>query len=90
MKLTISGILIKEDYIRDLRNHVCEVTFTKKDGSLRTMRCTLRPDIITNLGLTPLNPLINGPDYQVRLIDLDKNQWRSFDIKTVKSFKIVE
>ena len=58
------------------------VTFNKKDGTERTMRCT------TNEAVIPRDMLpkgtgraVNG-DVQV-VFDLDLNQWRSFRLDSV-------
>ena len=53
------------------------VTFTKKNGEERVMRCT------QNMGMVPeeKHPVGTGPVYdpmQVRVFDLDKDEWRSF------------
>ena len=36
-------VLDRDTILKDLRNYVIEVTFTKVDGSTRAMRCTLDP-----------------------------------------------
>jgi hypothetical protein len=61
------------------------VTFTKKDGTEREMRCTLDPELYP-----PLKPLAEGkvPRKEspavMRVFDLDLKEWRSFTIKSVK------
>lgn len=71
--------------IRDLLAHgVCEVTFTKINGEIRTMPCTL------DNGLLPPEPL--REHHSTRLYKpetlsvwcVDKAEWRSFRVANVK------
>jgi hypothetical protein len=78
----------KQQYTDLLRKNKCTVTFTKQDGSSRTMRATLDQDYITDNGLTPTGGGSAVPDTQVRCIDTEKNAWRSFNIGSVTSFTI--
>lgn len=63
-------------------NKTTSVTFTKKDGSTRTMRCT------RNLGLIPqeFHPKGEAGDIggAIRAFDLEKNEWRSFIPESVQ------
>lgn len=76
----------KQDYNNALKNGACTVVFRKKNGELRTMRCTLESAYIDTNGLTPVGGGSQGPDTQVRCVDVDKNEWRSFNIDSVISF----
>lgn len=76
------------DQIKEsLRNGICTVVFTKRDGSERKMRCTLLSSYIEEHNLTPVGGGPNYPVEQIRCIDVDKNEWRSFNIDTVLSFE---
>lgn len=60
-----------------LKTGVAIVTFLKKDGTERVMKCT------QNTGIIPENmhPMGTGPAYtenQVRVFDVEKQEWRSF------------
>lgn len=61
-----------------LRNENLLVTFTKKDGTQRTMRCTLNGSSIP----TENNPKEQStravPSTSLAVYDLDKKEWRSF------------
>ena len=79
------GVLHDEN-IKDL----C-VTFTKKDGTLRDMRCTLVEGRIP----TDKTPTNEGKSSQtsgsaVRVFDTEKQEWRSFrwDSVTKVSFEL--
>jgi hypothetical protein len=77
----------KVEYNQALRNKICTVVFHKKDGSERTMHCTLQQDIIENNNLSPVGGGSVVPDTQVRCIDTDIMQWRSFNIDSVITFE---
>lgn len=68
-----------------LHNGVVVVSFTKSNGELREMRCTLRTDMI------PQTPVVEGktpkkenPDIQA-VWDVEKQAWRSFRFDSVNT-----
>lgn len=80
-----------------LKKYHCAITFTKVDGSIRTMPCTLRYDSL---------PVIAQPQTLIESIEqpvekkqkpvnlnvlsvwcLDKQEWRSFKVMNVISVK---
>jgi hypothetical protein len=79
----------KQDFTDVLKNNVCRVVFRKKDSSERVMYCTLQHNVIESNGLTPngTGPIV--PDNQVRCIDTNLMEWRSFNIDTVLQFEVV-
>lgn len=58
------------------------VTFKKKDGTIREMKCTRNPDLIPSDQL-PKNEVESSS--AIRVFDLDKNEWRSFIVENVMS-----
>ncbi len=81
-----------------LKSNICEVVFTKVDGTERTMRATLKPDVITfmedNLAVekeddTPKRTR-KANDNVVSCYDIEKAGWRSFKVDSVKSFIVVK
>jgi hypothetical protein len=55
-----------------------EITFTKKDGTLREMKCTLKENVI---------PKVENPkesDTLCTVWDTVLNQWRSFHFENIK------
>ena len=62
------------------------ITFTKKDGTVRVMKCTLNPDV---LPVVETKPLAEGKTSRkesttsMRVFDLEKNEWRSFTTQSV-------
>lgn len=66
-----------------LQSEVGVVTFTKKDGTERVMRCTLKED---HLPLMPVNEdkAVRKENKDVLSVyDLDIQAWRSFTVKNV-------
>jgi len=62
------------------------ITFTKKDGTVRIMKCTLNPDV---LPVVETKPLAEGKTPRkesttsIRVFDLEKKEWRSFTTQSV-------
>lgn len=75
-------------YTSQLSFNICVVEFEKVDGTFRTMICTTRTDQIPYTG--PTGKVVTVPEHQVRVWDVQKQAWRSFNIDTVVSFSVVE
>ena len=79
-------MLTKQELTEQLLTGVYNVTFTKVDGTERTMPCTLREDI-----LPPAKQEDPLSQKKVRAINdevlvvycTDKNEWRSFRVANV-------
>jgi len=67
-----------------LQKEVIEVTFTKVNGEERTMKCTLKPDIITDVTNNEKESIDIMDTTAIRVFDVDKNAWRSFRWDSVK------
>ena len=82
-------MLEKTQIVESLHQGVCEVVFTKADGSERILRCTRSTSIapIAN-PKTLLTEDGSGPDV-IPVWDMDAAQWRSFNVNTIKSFRKV-
>lgn len=88
--------LADRDYIvEQLHSKILEIDFIKRDGTKRTMRCTLRADKLP----APEKPVIDltKPERQVKenpeviaVYDLEAKGWRSFRIDSVESITIRE
>ena len=76
--------------ISDLaRSNIISVTFTKKNGETRTMKCSLKDEYI--VGDVKESTSIRKPNDDVLPVwDLDNNGWRSFRIDSVKGVEIWE
>lgn len=62
------------------------VTFEKKDGSMREMRCTLKEGVIPTFEKKTETERKKN-DEVMAVFDLDKNEWRSFRFDSVKEVK---
>ena len=71
----------REEMVELLRNNDCSVTFLKKDGTERTMICTLRQDTIPEVRGTG----VKKTDDVISVFDLGKSEWRSFRVDSVVS-----
>ena len=64
------------------------VTFTKKDGTERVMKCTLEPSSLTVVELKEDTKPRKESTTSMRVFDLEKQEWRSFTIKSVKRVEL--
>lgn len=79
---------------------IVEIIFTKRDGSERTMICTLRGDLIkttpipvfdevsADSQLAPIKPFRKPAkisDATLRVFDTEVGEWRSFRVRSIKN-----
>lgn len=79
----------KDAVVKMLKESVCTVKFTKKDGTERVMKATLKDDVVKPLmeaNGTSTSSRKPNPS-QVCVIDVEKNAWRSFNIETLISIE---
>ena len=62
-------------------NKSTRITFKKKDGTVREMRCTRNP-AYTPAEFHPKNESVESPT-TIRAFDLEKCEWRSFVVENV-------
>jgi hypothetical protein len=82
----------KSDFLISLYNHIVKINFTKSDGTVREMRCTMISEKVDDLVLAQVlteDSAVNAestnkkkqkphnPNVQV-VVDVDSNSWRSF------------
>jgi hypothetical protein len=75
-----------------LHNNDCEVTFTKVDGSVRVMPCTLRKEalpVVTNKSIKESKTIRQPKTDVVSAYCLDKGEWRSFKVANVTKIEII-
>jgi hypothetical protein len=76
----------RELILKELREHVMEVSFTKVNGDNRIMRCTLRKDLLppTYIAEETKEKTFHkeNPDV-IAAWDVQANGWRSFRIDSV-------
>lgn len=80
----------RNEMIATLKENVVDVTFTKADGTVRNMTCTLLEEKIPPV-------FLNGTEQMeqktrktnsdvIAVVDIDINQWRSFRVDSVTKF----
>lgn len=77
--------LNREQLIELLQKNNCVVKFTKVNGELREMSCTLRPEML------PLNESksIKAPNLDnLSVFCLDKKAWRSFRLANITGVEV--
>jgi hypothetical protein len=79
-----------EEILNLLQNNDCEVTFTKVDGSVRVMPCTLRADALPpqKEKLTEAKPKAKNNSV-ISAYCFDKGEWRSFKVANVVNVRVV-
>jgi hypothetical protein len=75
-----------------LREGVCEVTFTKVNGDLRTMPCTLKPDMLPPVIVSESQeietPKRKVSDKALAVFVTDICEWRSFRLDSIHSISV--
>lgn len=82
-----------KNWLDMLKEQVVSINYKKADGSQRTLKCTLRPDVLREvLGESNVDHYVAAADHgeQVRVIDVEKRQWRSFLRSGVVSYEVLE
>ena len=81
--------LTKEEIVTALKANVCEVTFTKVNGEVRTMPCTLKEDIVpVSERKTPVKEASTKESATLSVWCVDKAAWRSFRVDSVTKVEI--
>jgi hypothetical protein len=77
--------MTKEEIVAMLQAGVCEVTFTKVNGEIRQMPCTLKSELLPAVDhkLNEEKTRKQNPD-NLSVWCTDKNEWRSFKIANVQ------
>lgn len=71
--------------VEALHQGICEVTFTKADGTERVMKCTLSKSYLPERQMLTETETTGNPNL-VAVWDTEAGGWRSFSIDRVKSF----
>lgn len=83
----------KYHILEALMSGVCRITFTKVDGTVRTMNCTRNIEFVPAHARPPAAGLNfkrseNPNSDQVDVFDMDKRQWRSFKMNNIISMDL--
>ena len=80
--------LTKEQIVEALKNNVCEITFTKVNGEVRVMPCTLREDLVPKYERkTPAKESTAKETATLSVWCTDKAAWRSFRVDSVTNLE---
>ena len=79
----------KETLKNDLQALVAKVTFTKADGSIREMKCTLKPSLLPEVKLVEAHVPRKQYDDFLAVWDLDNSAWRSFRIDSITNVEYI-
>ena len=81
---------LRISYLSSLYNNICFVDFTKMDGTLRGMRCTLRSDMLPPQTDLEEHTQRKQTTESIAVWDLEVKGWRSFRTDSVIDFKVLE
>ena len=78
----------RDQMIDALRQNNCRVVFTKVNGEVRDMLCTLEESALPKLKSKPEDKKRQPNEAIIRAFDLNKEEFRSFRVENVTSFEI--
>ena len=83
--------MTRDEMINELREGVCTVTFTKKNGEERIMDCTLDMNVIPEADKPKtdgnVSEGVEATISAVKVYDVKASGWRSFLVDNVSKFK---
>lgn len=81
---------IRELVVDQLKIGEVQITFTKKDGTTRNMKCSLRADLIPTTKVKESVPSIKKENKEtIRVFDTEKKAWRSFRLNSIDYISVV-
>ena len=78
-----------QEILELLYKNDCEVTFTKVDGTVRVMPCTLREAAMPQRDADKFHETRVVNEKVISAFCLDKNEWRSFRVANVTDIKVL-
>jgi len=78
-----------QEILELLYKNDCEVTFTKIDGTVRIMPCTLREAAMPQRDAAKFHETRVVNEKVISAFCLDKNEWRSFRVENVTNIKVL-
>lgn len=79
----------RQELIRTLKERVVKVTFTKADGTERTITCTLLQTILDQYFSRPAKPESNKPRKVTEVckaFEVNEETWKSFRYDSIKHY----
>ena len=71
-----------------LRAEQAEVVFTKKDGTKRLMKCTLREDEVVHIE-KKTERVVKDNETVLAVWDLEAAGWRTINLDTIESVRVI-
>ena len=88
-KTVFDGSNIGQDWLKScLRDGVVTVNFIKGDGTERTMKCTLKQDLVPQVVSENVKKVRTISNDVLPVYDVDAQGWRSFRWDSIKSVEI--
>lgn len=78
--------MTREQLVETLQNNVCRVTFTKVNGEIREMPCTLKREVVP---VVESKGVKKPNDSVLSVWCTDKQAWRSFRIDSVTNVEVI-
>jgi hypothetical protein len=69
-----------------LKTNEVDLTFTKKDGTIREMKCSLKEELLPTYE-KKTDKVKTKSEESLSVFDLEKKEWRSFRFDSITSFK---
>jgi hypothetical protein len=82
--------ITKEGIRNLLRNAVVTVTFTKADGTVRDMKCTLSPDFLPAQEVNESKSFRKISPDSCPVWDMEKQAWRSFRWDSISKISLLD
>lgn len=82
----LSSLPGKQELINQLRQHTADITFIKKDGTKRIMKCTL-DEAVTIVYEKKTDRVREPNDNILPVWDLEAGAWRSVNIDTIENIQ---
>ena len=78
----------REMLVKNLKKMDAEVTFTKLNGDVRVIKCTLQASVVPAKKTSPAESKVVNPDV-LPVWDIEKSAWRSFRYDTITNVKFM-
>jgi hypothetical protein len=83
-------MILTKDALKDLlKRKVVKITFKKKDGTERVMKCTLQEDLVP-IYEKKTERVKKQNDETLAVWDLEKDSFRSFKVDSVIDYRAIE
>ena len=88
MTISLNGSTQREQLKNLLKENVLSVVFVKKDGTERTMLCTLKPDLLPVQEVTEDTKERKENLDILQVYDTENSGWRSFRLDSIITFTV--